>query len=107
MSTPVKVNPKELVWTHAGKWQDDAPFLATDFAGWQLYSNGVALVSVPRGWETDGEYTYPIADLKLAPGMYTFTMTLKSKNGLESPQSPAAVFQIARIPAAPLALSVA
>lgn len=65
-----KRNPETISWTHGGKNTDGSDFNPSKFGGWQLDLNGQPAMSVPLGWESDGSYQFPIADLELPEGDY-------------------------------------
>lgn len=103
------LNPTNLSFTHDGKNTDGSAFDPTLFNGFEVQIDGIAALSIPITWNTQGTYTAPIAPLGLATGSHTIAVQLLSKNGNNSAWSvPSAAFSIdLRTPTAPLAVTVA
>jgi|GEM_PF-4143833 hypothetical protein len=101
-----KINPTTLKWRHDGKYADGTPIAPEDFGRWEIELNGEHVFSIPVGWDQDGDYETPIADMDLKEGEYTLRMRLVTARGVESPWSSATHFVIGRVPAAPFDLAV-
>ena len=100
-------NPSTLSWRHDGKNTDGSAFDATRFGGWELDVNGTGMLSVPLGWETDGEYQAPIAELNLPEGDYSLRLRLVTNEDIPSAYSAPVAFEIRKVPNGPLDFSVA
>lgn len=106
-------NPRTIRWRHDGKNTDGSSFDPAQFGGWQLDINGAPSVSVPIGWEADGEYEAPVTALELPEGDYRAAMRLVKKDPVDpskvilSDPSNVIDFEIRAVPSAPFDLSVA
>lgn len=101
------VNPAKLSWSHGGKNTDGSDIAASDFVAWELSLNGTSVLNVPIGWTTtQGNYEAPIPMLNLAPGAYSATLKLVTKQG-KSVDSNTVQFEIKKVPAPPFNLSAA
>lgn len=107
-------NPTVLRWTHDHRNTDGTPFTAEQFAGFEL---GIAkdgspvagVVSIPAGYDADGGYEMPLADLAAVQenGNYTLQMRVVNRAGNPSAFSAPASFTMDfRVPTAPTGLSV-
>lgn len=102
-------NRTTLSWSHDGRNTDESAFDAAQFAGWELEVNGAPNFSVPAGWETDGAYSVPLAEIDVftKTGNYAVRMRVVNKEGRASAWSNAVSFSLDfRVPTAPSGLSV-
>lgn len=102
-------NPTRLRWAHDHRNTDGTPFTAEQFAGFELEINGAGAVSVPAGYDADGAYEMPLADLAAVQetGSYTLRMRVVNRAGSASAFSaPASFVMDFRVPTAPTGLSV-
>lgn len=107
-------NPTKLTWQHDGRNTDGSQFGAASFAGWEIEIDGEVGLSIPAGWETDGNYELP---LNLMPqlsevGSHNVRMRLvaNAANGTDtvaSEWSNAASYAMSAVPTAPFGLAVA
>lgn len=102
--------PKTIRWQHDGDYDQGGALDAADFRAWSLEVNGAAVLSVPRTWETDGQYEISTAAMPVfsEAGGYTIRLQLIMADDIESDYSQPATFTLeASKPTAPFGLSVA
>ena len=104
-------NPKKLLWAAPTKNTDESVFDQSQFAGFTLYIDGKPGVSVPVGWDADGQYEMDLATMPdlVTYGTHTVAMTVTNKVGAESAKTPAVTYTFAdeRVPKAPFGLALA
>ncbi len=102
-------NPTRFRWRHDGRNTDGTPFTADQFAGFELEVNGQGAVSIPAGYDADGEYEVPFTDLPAISqtGNYTLRLRVVNRAGSASAFSAPVTFAMDfRVPTAPSALAV-
>lgn len=100
----------KMRWTAPTQYTDGSAFGEADFAGFTLYIDGAAGVSVPRGWDADGEYEMDLAAFPelIAYGEHRIGLTVVARNGSESAPAEATYMLVdERKPNSPFGLSVA
>lgn len=100
---------KTISWHHDGLNEDGSAIAPEAFRGWTLEVNGSAAVSVPRGWETDGDYSISTADMSAfaEPGEYRIRMALVTDGGPSEWTAPVLFQLVPSKPKAPFGLAVA
>lgn len=104
-----RAKSKTIRWQHDGRDTDGHALVAEDFVGWSLEVNGEEVMSVPRGWETDGQYEVPTADVGAfeEAGDYSIRLRLIFEGASSDFSAPMAFILEASKPTAPFGLSVA
>jgi predicted RNase H-like HicB family nuclease len=108
-------NPTRLSWTHSLEWEDGSPLKQAELAGFALYIDGQAAVSVPVGWEADGQWEVPLKDFPAATtfGDHRLEVSIRARRAdgtvIESERSEPVSYTWAdeRTPSRPFGLSVA
>jgi hypothetical protein len=100
---------KTIRWSHDGRNEDGSAVVPTDFRSWSLEVNGVAALSVPLGWDEDGEYAISTAEMPVfaETGNYAIRLSLVVDGAASEYSAPANFVLEARKPTAPFGLSVA
>lgn len=93
-------------WNQANTYTNGAPFGVAEFGGYELQINGQPAVSIPVGYDADGEYEFLFDSLGRPPGRYTIALRVVDKAGTASEFSEAVVFDFAVAPSRPTNLSV-
>lgn len=98
---------KTISWRHDGK-AGDADIPAADFRAWTLEVNGSEAVSVPRQWETDGQYALSTREMPTfaAAGQYTIRMKVVTRTGESTWTAPVTFTLVEAPPSPPFALAV-
>lgn len=102
-------NPTRVFWRAPTHNTDGSVFDQTQFKAWEVEINGDLIASIPAGWDADGEYEFPLADVAgiNETGDYTMRLRVVNTNDRASDWSNAASFHMDfRVPAAPTGLSV-
>jgi hypothetical protein len=75
------MNPTRLTVQHDLKWSDGSALAAGDFGGLTLYIDDLPAVSIPLGYEADGEWEMPLKDFAAATviGTHTLRVSLAAK----------------------------
>lgn len=99
----------KVYWDQPTTYVDGSPFGQADFAGWTIGIDDQPAVSVPVGWNSngDGKGMFDLEDLDLSPAPHRVVMYTVAKNGLTSDPSAPVMTPDKRAPKPPLALSVA
>jgi hypothetical protein len=99
----------KFMWRQEKKFVDGSDFTAEHFGGFTFEIDGKPAVSVPVGWDEDGLYELPIADI-VTPlyGEHTARMNVVTKAGVPSDWTPLLTFMVVddRKPSAPFSLAV-
>lgn len=100
---------KTIRWQHDGRNEDNTSIAAEAFRGWTLEVNGEEAVSVPRSWETDGEYAVSTTDMPVFEdaGAYQIRMALITTGGPSDWTAPVTFTLAESKPKAPFGLAVA
>lgn len=102
-------NPTRLRWNHDHLNTDGSAFTAAQFAGYEVEINGEGAVSVPAGYDADGQYELPLANLAAVQETGTYSMRLRVVNNAGNPSgwsNPVSFAMDFRVPTAPTGLSV-
>jgi hypothetical protein len=100
-------NPTHFTWTQPLVDQGGVLFTQARYNGYEIEINGAPAVSIPVGWDSDGEYSFPIADAVPGYGLFSARIRVLSKDEGPSGFSNAATFVIAAPPVEPQNFSVA
>ena len=94
-----------LLWTGPTTYTDGAPYGAADHGGYELELNGVAAIAVPLSWQSNNQYTLPLAGLpNLKQGTNAARLRTVAANGQVSEWTAAVTFPYLSIPRAPEAV---
>lgn len=100
-------NPVNLSWRQPLTNEDNSPFDASQFGGYELEINQQPAVAIPIAWNDSGVYQFPIALLELPAGNYTLRLRVVNRDAEASAWSNPASFALVRVPRSPFDFSAA